>query len=403
MTHATQALRDAGYTAARLYLERTELVPRLAMGVQAEWAEMFASVMRDETPRFCLEGTRYALRRYGVMRASPMVRLAVCDECGESADYCRCASEYSGRLYVYTCPECGSAREDGEPCCASPDDDADDDYTPPSDTGDGYARGAWSRIERREVDYQGRRYAWAPYYVGIELETDSTPTPDDWRDIYCSPHVMGAWPDGTVRGPEIVSQPVKGYALAHAVVLLSSLQVSLTSSCDPIGQQCGMHIHVDAREATRETRLAFVRLWMVAQDALWSRPDMHLRKGGGYCTRLSRAEAEQVERVIAGTDTYGTGYPSRYRDCNFSALAEHSTIEVRLFGWPATANRWNAAERASFMWRCIRTVQGLRLAARLVGESGLGLDHPIYQCDSETAIALIESIIPACPANEGSK
>lgn len=395
MTAATRELRAIGWTAARLATDRQRVADWLSYDAAGQWRDMLEAVCAGERPRFTFVEVRDALRQSRILRDSPMARFARCRECDLLAAGCDCSDDGDGELRPYYCSVCGDLCSDGEDCC-SPEEEENDDYTPPP-APDGYSRGPWERIERRDVEYQGMRHAFAPYFCGIELETDSTPTDHDWREIFGSSLILGAWHDGTVRGPEIVSQPARGYALARVVELFSNLHVSLTSKYARESQQCGMHIHVDCRQATPSTRVALVNLWMAVQDALWARPDMHLRRAGGYCGRLTRPEADQVVRVLTGADTYGNGYPSRYRDCNFAALSEHGTVELRIFGWPAIANDWGPAERAAYMWRCIRTTQGLRLAAKLVAESGLSEEHPIYNCDSETALALIESLIPACP------
>lgn len=382
MTDATRALRDAGYTVAQLHLERARLIEQLPTGARVEWRAMLESVMNEITPRFRLAATRYALR-YGTMRRSPMASLAVCDECGGSADDCRCASDHSGRLYVYTCPECDAPCEDGEPCCSPPDDE--------DDAWDGYTRESWSGIARRDLLLLGDAEPWSPYRVGIELETDSTPSSAEWRILRESRHILGAWTDGTVRGPEIVTQPCRGRDLAHVVTMLCDLRVSLTSSSDPVGHQCGMHIHIDASYMTRSARRAFARLWRVVAPALHEDPDLHLRARGGYACALSALEIDKVIDAISDDDPR---WPSRYRDANFASLSEHGTIEVRLWGWPARANTWSPRERRAFVYRCIRRTQALRLAARLISESRLESAHPVLTLDAGDALALVESLVP---------
>lgn len=384
MTAATLALRDAGYTVAQLHLERVRLLAQLPAGERREWRAMLESVMNEHTPRFRLGATRYALR-YGAMRRSPMASLAVCDECGGSADDCRCAIENSGHLYFYTCPECDAPCEDGEPCC-SPDEDDEDD-----DTCDGYSRESWSGIARRDLMMLGDAESWSPYRVGIELETDSTPSSFEWRGLRESVHILGAWTDGTVRGPEIVTQPCRGSDLARVVAMLCDLRVSLASSSDPAGQQCGMHIHIDASHMTHSARRAFARLWRVVAPALHEDPDLHLRARGGYACPLSESEIDQIIDEISSDEPR---WPSRYRDCNFASLSEHGTIEVRLWGWPERANTWAPRERRAFVYRCIRRTQALRLAARLIGESRLESAHPVLDLDADDALALVESLVP---------
>ena len=395
MTHASYRFRRAGYTAEILHRERTHIVPDLLPDARDDWDAMMRIVSSTTStrPRFTTRDGRAALRTSWRLGTSPLAQWARCYACASTADECECATDSDGVLYIYTCPYCDAACADGEPCCDPPEDEDDDaeEYSNPAPHGDGYSRGSWEPIYRRDIMMHGQAEAWAPYFVGIELETDSTPTPSDWTMLRSSDLLLGAWHDGTVRGPEIVSQPARGNELANIVDMFASLRVSLTSVHATSAHQCGMHVHVDARHMTARAKKAFVRLWMAVREDLWSHPDMHLRGGGGYAVRLSTAEAAQAIDRIGGSDTE---WPTRYRDLNCAALGEHSTFEVRLFGWPSVANTWGVPERRDYMLRCIRWVQALRAAAKFVGESELGASHPVYALDPHEALALVESLVP---------
>ena len=387
MTDASQSLRDAGYTAEQLHRERTGIVRHLHPDAQGEWHTMVSAVMDGRAPAFRYDESRHAMRRYGTLYASPLSSCATCDACGEGPDDCRCAHDWRGRLYVYACPVCDSPCESGEPCCEEERDDEDDD---------GYSRHDWPGIQRRTLEPQGEKAPWAPYYVGIELETDSTPGDHSWRLLRTSPVILGAWSDGSVRGPEIVTQPVRGEPLRAAVGLLAGLDVSLTSESDREGQQCGMHIHVDARELTGPGRRAVVRLWMAVREAFWEHPDLHLREDCSYCDRLSDEDAGHW-LTHAPDDGDAPSAPSRYRDLNLRSLQEHSTIEVRLWGWPRYANGWPAKRRAQFIAQCVQWTQAVRLAARYVGESGLEARHPAMLLAPGELLACLESLVPLMP------
>jgi hypothetical protein len=384
VTVQTQTLRDAGWTAAAMRDARREATRT------AESREFYAAILSGRAAGwFCTARQRSYLRR--MSGTSPLDRL-VCHECDASADDCQCTSRGPyGRLAPYRCTVCGEISYSGEDCCEPEDEEDDEGGHRPPPVSDGYSRGPWTPIYRRDVTMHGEPEAWAPYYVGVELETDSTPSGDEWRALEASDLLLGAWYDGTVRGPEIVSQPVRGEALSNVVRLFSSLRVSLTSAHAPSEQQCGMHIHVDARHMTVRGKKAFIRLWLTVQDALWEHPDMHLRERGGYAIRLSTGEAQQAIDRISGEDYE---YPIRYRDLNCSSLGEHGTFEIRLFGWPANANSWSQADRRDYMLRCIRWAQALRTAAKMIGESALGSAHPVYALDPHTALAFTESLVP---------
>jgi hypothetical protein len=288
---------------------------------------------------------------------------------------------------------CDSPCESGEPCCADDEDDThdEDDIRP-----DGYSRAEWSGISRRDVAFRGTRMPWAPYYVGIEYETDSTPTRDEWRGLRDDDSIMGAWPDCTVRGPEIVTQPCRGESLARVVARLAALHVSLTCSIDRVGKQCGLHIHVDCREASPATRRAMVRVWRAIQSAVWAWPESHLRHDSTYCHPLEPEHT--LYWLTRGSDEPDGEEPTRYYDCNLHSLREHSTVEVRLFGWPATANTWTPRQREAYMWRCIRVVQAMRTAAKLLGDS---VTHPFFDLPATDALALLIELVPAAPGEGG--
>lgn len=389
MTSASLMLRDVGFSSARLHADRQTAASRLSERDRREFDRMLLDVIvGEENPRFTTFGMRSALRHFGHLCQSPMRSIARCADCDLRPDHCQCAEDGDGRLYCYTCTVCGSVCDSGEDCC---EEESEDD--------DGYYRASWSGIRRRDLEHQGFGTLWAPYYLGIEYETDSTPSRDDWTNLAESPRILGAWGDATVRGPEIVTQPVRGQALAEAIELLASLDVSLASGNDPVGQQCGLHMHVDAREMTRAAKRAFARLWATVSRALHSDPDMHLRSRGGYAVPLSHSEVRSVIDAISA-DEDSEDWPVRYRDCNFAALPEHGTIEIRLWGWPSSANNWSPRARARHMWRCVRWTQALRVAARLIGQSGLEERHPVLSLPAHDALALVETLVPLHPSAE---
>lgn len=386
MTLASMAARRA-----RLTLEDFRIARAVAseLGVSDLMRSHLLDALAGNAVTFHTRGQRALWREIHNRGADTMIMLPIyCHVCGEGAEACDCATAGShdgAGLYRHLCAVCESHCPDGEDCC-EPDDEEPEYH-------DGYRRTSWRGIDRRSVRFYGERHAIAPYYLGIEFETDSTPSPDEWDALIDDHRIMGAWSDSTVRGPEIVTMPCRGHDLWEIVKGLSRLDVSLTSG--ESSRQCGLHMHIDCREASRRTRIAFVMLWSGIQEALWDWSDLRLRRGSDYCHRLTHADADAWIEYLRADERDRDSTPSRYHDLNLHSLEEHSTIEIRLWGWPTSANTWSPQTRFDFMWRCVRITQGLRIAARnLALYPGALNQHPCFNLGPNSLLTMLLSLTP---------
>jgi hypothetical protein len=299
-----------------------------------------------------------------------------CGECEHMAVDCECAVSSSGDLYVHRCEQCGSPCSDGEDCCEP---EEEEEPSP------------W--IQRRALRKGGVKTPFAPYYVGIEVETHSTP------DHYCIDRIradpdrwLGIVSDGSIRGIEILTQPLRGQALVDAIRDIARLPVSFDGAS--VGAHCGLHMHVDCSESSAATRAEMVRIYRHVEPALRSWPELADRAASGYCHEVPSTVQEYADRLASYPDTHPMSAPDRYMGLNVTAFAEHSTIELRLWGWPAGCSRWDVARRERFIMRCMRVTQAIRTAGRWLASSGMRGSHPIYALTPWQALDMACSLIP---------
>jgi len=299
--------------------------------------------------------------------------LSRCAECEHTAADCECAVTAHGDLYQHQCSECGAVCSDGEDCCEPEEED-------PS---------PW--IARRELRRGGARALFAPYYIGIEVETHSTPDADCVDRIRADPdRWLGIVSDGSIRGVEVLTQPLRGQALVDAIRAIARLPVSYDGAS--VGAHCGLHMHVDCSESSAATRAEMVRIFRHVEPALRGWPELEDRAASGYCHEVPSTVQEYADHVAYGADYQSA--PDRYMGLNVRAFEEHQTMEFRLWGWPAGCARWDRARRESYILRCMHVTQAIRRAGRWLASSGLRGDHPIYDIDADTALDMVCALIP---------
>lgn len=302
----------------------------------------------------------------------------LCDACCESAHECSCAVSSDGSLYAHRCSVCDSTCPDGEDCCEPESEE-------PSEPEDCFVR-------ERSLRKGGDRAPFAPYYVGVEFETDSLFSRSEVDEIdRDTERWLGVWGDGTIDGVEAVTQPLRGSALLAAVKRIARFDVSIDGHAKD--KQCGLHMHVDCSESSAATRAEVVRLWAAMEPAFRMAWEQEGRADGGYCMPLSKDDVNYVLHQAYGGFP-DTDAPLRYRGLNIRAYEEHRTLEFRLWGWPPGCAGWSAKQREAHIWKCVRWTQAFRLAGKLIADSGLRDKHPIYSLVRWEALELIKDLIP---------
>src|SRR5574340_285329 len=238
--------------------------------------------------------------------------------------YCSaCGATNNGR-----CSECSSARHCGR-CC-------DRNLLR-------YSQGP----EDRFLGEPSKRY---PRYLGIEVERAKT---NDHK-VYGYKHlyrVTDTWglrigSDGSLGGffasGELSTVPARGAAFEEQV---HDLAAALHEEEMKANGSCGLHVHVDVRDYEREHLLNLVRLYPRLEIALF-RLIAPSRKRSTYCKpwgndldHVNELTNDVVTRYNYLSSHIGgltsavraqTRFGDRYKALNFSAIAEHGTVEFRM-------------------------------------------------------------------------
>ena len=283
-----------------------------------------------------------------------------CDECSRCCNcwYCEACQE-SHAENTDRCSECENCESECS-CPQASDEDPDGEGDMP------YGRGLpeWVSPPEKPVFHRGRGYKTNPSrrFISVEIEVARS-NESSYRVL--NPLVR-AW-DGTavVRdgslpsgGYEINTAPTSGDLFVEEI---NTLCAGLREVEASVTTECGLHVHVDARNMTHRRLQRLVALYARVEDALF---DMvpRSRKSNSYCRRCGpeylrmgiaaalanvRKSPKRSEEALARavydediTDSYGkqrfeVRKTQKYDSARYAALNLHSwfyrgTVELRL-------------------------------------------------------------------------
>ena len=159
---------------------------------------------------------------------------------------------------------------------------------------------------------------------GLELETSSKlPTPRGWSSVE----------DGSVSGLEYHSGPVLGQA---GIDLVTSECNSLSADGEYVNEDCGYHIHLNARDLTEQQVSKFARFCSYYEGYYFALV-RNRRHNESYCSRLPSAyrDIEDIAQFLyAGRPSRSQlsykGHSNRCNWVNFHSYFFRGSIEVRL-------------------------------------------------------------------------
>lgn len=305
----------------------------------------------------------------------------VCEVCREGANDCSCETRYrSGELFQLSeCDECGESYdpESGPECsCGNEDEDEDNDPV------DRY------RCADHAIQKGGEKTTYAPYYIGIEVETDSCRDASGVNGFTAVQRLCsGTGRDGSVDGYETRTQPLRGEMIVEAIC-----EIAEFIHTEKLNPRTGLHMHVDFSQGSTRARSAHVRLFAACEDALFEIAGEHRREG--IYTKAIKDSAGLARMCLLENSA------DRYTALNILSFSEHKTHELRLWGW--TAEHRTDAECARWIYDRMRVTQALRLAAHIIGDEmdrSIPVDeHPIFGEDDYTILALCLALVPHIPA-----
>lgn len=315
--------------------------------------------------------------------AAGVTRGVACWACMLGPSECQCFGENdTGELRAgQRCSQCGVFRSPWypeAPCAAG------------CEILDGSGNARYVRTSNGVVPV-GSAEPWAPYYIGIEVETDSVPTArllDGWTAN--TAHCMGTGTDGSVGGCESRTQPIRGLDFIRAIE-----QVSGWAHLCTLNHRCGLHMHVDMSRATERTRKAHVLLWLHVERELFDLAGEHRRRST-YAQPLYNLGANDQREL---TDNLRSN-AGRYLSLNVTSYNAHRTHEARIWGWSDRVRERNSAAKvARYIYDRARVTWALRVAARMLATSrGNMRNHQIFALDARTALAYMISLVPHVPA-----
>lgn len=261
----------------------------------------------------------------------------VCDTCSKCDDCCSCSNcDNCGETVPSTCGSCSNC----ESCCTCSGDE---------DSSEGPRRGIGHGM--READKLHFKNNPLTRLCGIELELSSIPDSDvlfRWAQSTGAGLVEdGSLPD---EGVEVVTRPMSGDILLRDC---ASLGEALRVSKATISNDCGLHVHVDARDYTQADLRRLMILYASVERTLFelsarSRIDNKycIPCGASYLNWLrspSKTKTWSKEwRKTLTANLYGEAnryvsglkhdkyHSSRYNALNLHTFFYRKTIEFRM-------------------------------------------------------------------------
>ena len=154
---------------------------------------------------------------------------------------------------------------------------------------------------------------------GVEVETNEC---DNYADLY-DDSAWGCKNDCSVYGKEFVSDILHGDAGLDEVTRLMDFA---DDNGWAVGDNCGLHIHLDARNESDEQLVCAAQAY-ISTYSVWSRFVDYDRVGNRYCDKNS-ADINEFDDYRDFSQF--AGCQGRFEYCNFAAYNEHNTFEIRL-------------------------------------------------------------------------
>lgn len=275
-----------------------------------------------------------------------------CDDCDNCEDHCECTNcEGCDERHSDVCDDCNRCSGCGCECDSS--DDCDDDE-PTHRAGGSAFRCAGPTEPRFHAAGKGdgsRRF------VSLEVELSGTGSDTSALRQWCRKWGSAAVKDGSLpaTGCEINTAPAAGSAFVSQVrELCEALQTADAS----ISDDCGVHVHVDARDFKHYEMRRLIRVYAMIENAVYAvvQPS---RKNSSYCKPCAasqsacvrngtptRFDRKAVRKAIAQA-AYGEANTrhrkaakydgARYAGLNLHSWFHRGTVELRMHG--ASTNR----------------------------------------------------------------
>ena len=175
---------------------------------------------------------------------------------------------------------------------------------------------------------------FSPRFVGMEFEmfhrTHNTNRVEhlavDWRLANC-----GMGEDGSIHsnaGIEVKTPPASGDDIPLWVEAVCSTAAHYGMRVD---DSCGLHVHVDVRDYDSHAFRRLLRLMRSLEPVLYAALPAHRLYNG--TAHVCAVPLQTIEN-IRGSDSFARAWGNynqhdRYHGCNFAAIREHGTVEMR--------------------------------------------------------------------------
>lgn len=186
-------------------------------------------------------------------------------------------------------------------------------------------------LSRPLNEYSSKGIIPFPYGVGIEIELEFDNVPRIEQD-------MTYWnivPDGSLKnGMEfVVKEPLYSNSIPTALKELNSMLKKHSKSKVRLSERTSLHIHVDARDMSREQISNFVMVYTAFESVLFKYCGEE-RKNNVFCISptTSATLINTLGSFILGGDTRAGNVVrrySKYTSINLATLSKYGSIEIR--------------------------------------------------------------------------
>ena len=253
---------------------------------------------------------------------------SICHHCNNCNYCCECRTcDDCGEIYTQVCGDCDNCPD----CCSCS------------------SRDLPAFINRPMRFWAGEAVAENPStrMLGVEIETSEV---EDTADLK---KTLNQWSasvvsDGSISGVEIVTSPASG---DRWLAMVDGICTSLKQASADVDSDCGLHVHIDARDFTVDDVKAFLTIYIAIEDALFAMVPPS-RRTNTYCVPCGSKfqailDGTSVEEVVYGKywsesqkKSKSGGY--RYNALNLHSWFYHGTMECRLHPGSTKANKIKA-------------------------------------------------------------